>query len=219
MKMEKLFILIVAFAFTFTTSFAQDSAYQKAMKKEISKVVQTDSLASLQQSANAFARISAMNPKNWQPLYYGALAHTLQGFGKSLSLDKKDEVLAKADELLKNADAISPGNSEIVALQGFVLMAKLSADPANRGQSLSGAVMAAYSRALAIDRENPRALAMLAQMEFGMAQFFGNESEKACGLAKQSHAIFESQDETALHAAMQPTWGKQMAVSLLSRCK
>ncbi|REA58527.1 hypothetical protein DSL64_20800 [Dyadobacter luteus] len=217
--MKKLFFLIVVFAFTFTTSFAQDSAYQKAMKKEIAKVISTDSLGSLQQSANAFARIAAINPKEWQPLYYGALAFTFQGFSPALNLDKKDEVLAKADELLKSAEAVSPGNSEIVALQGFVLMAKLSADAANRGQSLSGTIMATYGKALAIDGKNPRALAMLAQMELGMAQFFGNGPEKACGLAKQSQAIFDAQDEAVLIANMQPTWGKPMARSVNSKCK
>lgn len=217
--MKKLLTLIAIFAFCFTVTFAQETAYQKAMKKEIAKVIGTDSVSSLQQSANAFARIAALNTKEWQPLYYGALAYTFQGFSPSLSLDKKDEVLAKADELLKTAEAVSPGNSEIIALQGFVLMAKLSADAANRGQSLSGTIMATYGKALAIDGKNPRALAMLAQMELGMAQFFGNGPEKACGLAKQSQAIYEAQDEAALIANMLPTWGRPMAKSVLSKCK
>ncbi|HEV7382115.1 MAG TPA: hypothetical protein VGN64_20105 [Dyadobacter sp.] len=217
--MKKLFILLAIFVFAGTTSFAQDFAYQKAMKKEIAKVISTDSLGALQQSANAFARIAAVNTKEWQPLYYGALAHIFQGFNQSLGLDKKDEVLSKADELLKAAEAVSPGNSEIVALQGFVLMAKLNADAANRGQSLSGPIMATYGKALAIDGKNPRALAMLAQMELGMAQFFGNGPEKACGLARQSQAIFDSQDEATRIADMLPTWGKPMAKSVLGKCK
>ncbi len=217
--MKSISFTIVVLCFAFVAAFGQDSPYQKAMKKEIAKVIETDSLNELQQSANAFARISELNPKEWLPVYYNALAYTFQGFNKNLSLDKKDEALAKASELVKKAGTLSAGNAEIVTLEGFILMAKLSADPANRGQSMSGQVLAAYGMALGIDGKNPRALAALAQMEFGMAQFFGSGTEKACGLAKQSAAIYAAQDEQALKAAMLPTWGRSMANGLIKSCK
>ena len=59
----------------------------------------------------------------------------------------------------------------------------------------------------------------MAQMEYGMAQFFGSGTDKACGLAKQSLAIFNGQDETALKAAVQPTWGKNQAERLVGKCR
>lgn len=217
--MKKSFSLIAIFLFTITFVFAQDSPYQKAMKKEISKVIVADSISQLQQSANAFSRIAELNTKEWQPLYYGALAYTYQGLSRSLSLDQKDAALAKAEELANKADAISPDNAEIITMKGFILMAKVSADPGTRGQSLSGQVMATYGKALSIDGENPRALGLLAQMEFGMAQFFGNGTDKACGLAKQSLAIFAGQDEEALKTNMQPTWGRPVTEQLVKRCK
>ena len=83
---------------------------------------------------------------------------------------------------------------------------------------MSGQAMATYGKALALDNKNPRALALLAQMEYGMAQFFGNGSEKACTLAKQSQAIFASQDAEVLKVAMMPTWGKNMAESMVKKC-
>lgn len=217
--MKKLFSTIAVFLFAVSLTIAQDSPYQKVMKKEIAKVIETDSLPLLQESANAFARIAEMNPKEWQPLYYGSLAYTFQGLNKTLSLNEKDEALAKAEELAKKADIFSPNNAEIVTLQGFIIMAKVNADPANRGQSLSGQVMAAYGKALSIDNKNPRALALMAQMEYGMAQFFGSGSEKACKLAKQSQAVFAGQDEEALKAAVLPTWGKSMVDKLLKKCE
>ncbi|GGM98642.1 hypothetical protein GCM10010967_35640 [Dyadobacter beijingensis] len=198
---------------------AQDSPYQKAMKKEIAAVLHTDSLPQLQRSANAFARIAELNPTEWQPAYYQALACTFQSFNKTLALDKKDEVLAMADELIKKADALSPGNAEIITMQAFVTIAKLSADPAGRGQSLSGVAMQTLGKSMAIDSKNPRTLVLTAQMEFGMAQFFGSGTEKACGLAKQSLAIFSAQDEEALKAALLPTWGKNQAEGLVGKCK
>ena len=110
-------------------------------------------------------------------------------------------------------------NAEIVTLQGFILMAKVSADPSSRGQSLSGQVMATYGKALAIDNKNPRALVLMAQMERGMAQFFGSGMEKACALAKQSFEIFAGQDAEAMKAAIQPTWGKKLADGMVKSCK
>ena len=217
--MKKSLSLIAVILLTITFVFAQDSPYQKAMKKEIARVIVADSISRLQQSANAFSRIAELNAKEWQPLYYGALAYTYQGLARSLTLDQKDAALAKAEELVNKADGISPDNSEIITLKGFILMAKVSADPGSRGQSLSGQVMATYGKALSIDSKNPRALGLLAQMEFGMAQFFGNGTEKACGLAKQSLAIFASQDEEALKTNMQPTWGRSVTEQLVKRCK
>ena len=198
---------------------AQDSPYQKAMKKEIAKLIAADSLPQLQQSANAFARISELNPNEWQPLYYQSLAYTYQGLNRGLTLDKKDEALAKAEELVKKADGISPNNAEIVTLQGFVTMAKVSADPAGRGQSLSGQVMQTFGKALSIDNKNPRALVLMAQMEYGMAKFFGSGTEKACGLSKQSVTVFAGQDEEALKAAILPTWGKTLAEGMVKNCQ
>ena len=66
--MKKLFTIIALFLLTVSVTIAQDSPYQKAMKKEIAKVIETDSIPELQQSANAFARIAEMNAKEWQPL-------------------------------------------------------------------------------------------------------------------------------------------------------
>jgi tetratricopeptide (TPR) repeat protein len=212
------FLLFSLFSLITFTSFAQETTYQKAMKKEIAKVISTDSLPQLQQSANAFARIAELNPKEWQPFYYQALAYTFQGLNKDLSMDKKDASLSQAEELARKADALSPNNAEIVALQGFVTMAKLSADPASRGQSLSGLALQTFGKALAIDKQNPRALILMAQMELGMAKFFGSGTEKACGLAKQSLAVFDSQDEEALKAAILPTWGKNMAKGVAKNC-
>jgi tetratricopeptide (TPR) repeat protein len=217
--MKKL-ILTIAFVYCAVLSvFAQESPYQKAVKKEISNLEKADSLSKFQQSANAFARISQINPREWQPYYYGALAYIYLGLDGSLSLQKKDEALAKAEELIKKAEAISANNVEIVTLEGFKVMAEVSADPAGRGQSLSGTVMHHFGKALSIDPKNPRATILMGQMELGMASFFHSGTEKACGLVKQSQAIFAMQNDEALKAALMPTWGRSLADRLSKACQ
>ena len=107
--MKKLLTIIAVFFATISFTIGQDSPYQKAMKKEIAKVIETDSIPQLQESANAFARIATMNTNEWQPLYYNSLAYIFIGLNRALTLDKKDEALAKAEDLAKKADGLSPG--------------------------------------------------------------------------------------------------------------
>lgn len=214
---KSLFTIALIFA-VMVSIFAQENPYNKVMITEISKLDQADSLKKFQQSANAFSRISQLNPKEWQPYYYGALAYIYQGLDGSSSLTKKDEALAKAAELIKKADAISPDNSEIITLEGFKVMAEVSADPASRGQSLSGTVMNNFGKALKIDPENPRAALLMAQMEFGMAKFFNSGTEKACDLVKKSQVSFAGQNEEVLKASLLPSWGKNLADKLSKFC-
>lgn len=216
--MKKIVVMLSILLVFSLKLLAQDNPYQKVMKKEIAKLLEADSLPQLQQSAHAFARITELNATEWLPVYYQALAYTYQGLNNALNTGKKDEVLAKAEELAQKADAISPNNPEIVTLQGFVIMAKLNADPAGRGRSLSGMVLQIFGKSLALENKNPRTLVLMAQMEYGMAQFFGSSTEKACGLAKQSLAIFNGQDQEALKAAMLPAWGKGQAEGLAQSC-
>ena len=216
--MKTILTFAALFFLTISLSFAQDARYQNVMKKEIEKVISSDSISHLQESANSFARVSELFPNEWQPFYYSALAYTFQGLNNTLTMDKRDLALDKANELVAKAANLSPNNAEIVTLQGFILMAKLNVDPASRGQSMSGKVMSTYGMALGIDSKNPRALALLAQMEYGMAKFFGSGTEKSCGIAKQSLAIFETQDEAARKEAILPTWGKNLASGLVKKC-
>jgi tetratricopeptide (TPR) repeat protein len=217
--MKRSLSAIALFLYVTLSAFAQDSPYQKAMKKEIAGLNEAGSLNEFQQSANGFERIIQLNPNEWQPYYYNALAYIYQGLDNSLSLTKKDEVLAKAGELIKQAQDLSPNNSEIVTLEGFKIMAQVSADPGSRGQSLSGTVLSTFGKAMKMDPQNPRAVLLMGQMELGMAKFFHSGTERACGLVKQSQAIFAAQDDETLKAKLAPTWGRRVADQSAKACQ
>ncbi|HAZ26352.1 MAG TPA: hypothetical protein DCY95_18715, partial [Algoriphagus sp.] len=80
---------------------------------------------------------------------------------------------------IDKAEKLAPANSEVTALKGYAIMGKISLDPASRGQNLSPQAMQLFGKAINLDRENPRALYLMAQMEYGMAQFFGSGTDKA----------------------------------------
>ncbi|MCC5932034.1 MAG: hypothetical protein JJU28_22505 [Cyclobacteriaceae bacterium] len=195
-------------------SLASNEAYQKAMQLEIIQLYQAGSIDALQKSANAFTRIASMNPDEWLPHYYAAWAYVHMGFRSQGNLKEKDGFYAEAKKHTEKAGKISTNNSEIVALQGYIIMGELSADPATRGQQLSALAMQTFGKAISLDQENPRALLMMAQMEWGTAQFFGQGPEKACGLLQSSLALFEKESATVEKESLKPAWGKEYAEGL-----
>lgn len=207
-----LFILFVSFSSILS---AQDSAFYKAMEKGLEMMKENNSLEENQNTANLFDRISEKEMEEWLPLYYSSLTYIYMSFGDSLDLNQRDAYLAKAKERAQKAADLSENNVEIVVLMGYVDMARLSADAATRGPSLSAVVMQTFGKAIGMDPTNPRALLMMARMEYGMSQFFGSGTEKACGMATQSLASFSNQSASGIL----PSWGKGMAQEMVNSCE
>jgi tetratricopeptide (TPR) repeat protein len=221
--MKNQFILVIIFCALMSISSQSrlsNEAYIKAMETEIRLLYLAGSVEALQKSANAFTRIAEINPEEWLAHYYAAWAYVHMGFRSQGGLQEKDGFFAQAKMHAEKAGKISPGNAEIVAMQGYIIMGELSADPATRGQQLSALAMQTFGKAISMDKENPRALLMMAQMEWGTAQFFGQGPEKACGLLQSSLALFEKESATVEKESLKPTWGKEYAEGLKSEiCK
>lgn len=210
-------ILIFAISLFFT-AFAQaaDPAFITAMQKQLEAKKTIETYEQSQTVSNGFLRIAEASQTEWLPYYYAALLKTEAVFRFDI---EKDKTLDEAMELAKKADQLAPGNSEITALQGYILMGKISLDPANRGQSLSPQAMQLFGKAINLDRENPRAVSLMSQMELGMSQFFGTGPEKACGMARMSMDLFKKEEAKVTPDYILPTWGKNQANQILSNCK
>lgn len=213
--MKTLFIFTLALLVN-TLAFA-NPAYEKAMKQQIEALEAASTQAEYLAVANAFERIAQKETTEWLPLYYASYSYLNVGsVDRSMSLDEKDKYFAKASEIADKAAEIREDHSEITALKGYITMAKLSADAANRGQSLSPLAMQLFNQSIAQNPENPRALYLLGRMQYGMAQFFGQGTEDACKLVKQSVALFEAQpDEETIY----PSWGEASAKAMIKNCQ
>jgi cytochrome c-type biogenesis protein CcmH/NrfG len=209
--MKKYSLTIIVLMLFSLMTYASNEAYEKAMLKELQNMKSAASPEDLQKVANGFARIAQMMPEEWLPDYYAALALANAGFRSEGGADVKDPFFEQAKKHVEKAAKISPNNSEVVALQGFITMGELAVDPASRGQHLSGLAMQTFGKAVDLNRQNPRAIMMLGQMELGMAQFFGQGPEKACGLVDASLALFAKEAAEAKEGNFNPTWGKGMA--------
>lgn len=214
--MKKYFLSLVFLFAALSLAKANDPAYENAMKKQLQAMKSIQSAEESQNVSNAFLRIAEAKNEEWLPLYYAAYLQTMAAFRFEVN---KDQYFDQAMELTKKAEKISPNNSEIIALQGFIVMGKLAVDPMNRGQEMSPQAMQLFGKAIALDKENPRATTLMAQMQLGTAQFFGQGPEQACGLAKVGLDLYAKEEAKISENYLLPTWGKNQALQVLNACK
>jgi tetratricopeptide (TPR) repeat protein len=206
--------LLLVFVFSVTCSFANDDKFKAAMLKNINLVYTADSVSQYQQAANALERISQAEPTRWEPLYYAAFAYILMS-GKEADKAKRDAYLDQALGAISKAKVLVHDESELIAMEGFAHMMRIPIDPASRGMMYAPKAMQAFERAVALNANNPRALALKAQMEFGTAQFFKSGTEASCAINVKALELFATsvpKDELA------PVWGKDMAEGLAKKC-
>ena len=186
--------------------------YTDQMTKNIELVYKAQSPEELQQAVNAFERIGNAEKVKWEPFYYASFGNIMLAVRQTDGAIK-DRYLDLARVLLDQASAINSNESEIVTLEGFIHTIRLTVDPISRGQQYSVLSMQAFGKALGINPNNPRAMILMAQMQFGTAQFFKQETTEACETASKAVGLFvETKDSIA------PSWGKGMAEALLKQC-
>jgi hypothetical protein len=194
---------------------ANDDKYISAMRKNIELLYEAKSTAERQQTVNALERIASAEPTKWEPRYYIAFGYIMMANDeKQTSL--KDSYLDQALNAVSKAKELAPNESEVIALEGFVHMIRLTVDPASRGQQYSALAFQSFMKAVNLDADNPRALGLLAQMQYGTAQFFGSPTDEACATmikALEKFDTFTSENPLA------PTWGRPMTESMRPNCE
>lgn len=212
--MKKTTLIIGMLVAAMVLQAQHQEAYIKAMKSGLEKMSSANTVESLQAVAGQFERVAAV-ANDWHSNYYAGLAYTRMS-GMAEGIESKDTYSAKALALTKKAKELTPNNSEVVALEGYVYLMQLAADPGARGQTLSPKVMQTFTTAIKMNPQNPRAMTLMAQMQFGTAQFFGSSTADACGMAKSSLDLFEKEEKGK---SFDPTWGQQLAEALIGQCE
>ncbi len=211
MKTVALFLVL----FIPISVFANDAKYKEQMAKHIQIVYNSQTIEELQPAVNALDRIASAEKTKWEPYYFSAFGSLMMAT-RSTEAAKKDGYLDAAMSAIENGKKINPNESELIALEGFVYMMRVTVDPATRGQQYSSLAFQTYNKALNMNPENPRALALLAQMQFGTAQFFGASTEEPCATAKKA---LEKFDTYRSENSLAPVWGKSITQGLLKNCK
>jgi hypothetical protein len=214
MKKSVLIPLLLTMLVASLKSKANDVKYEEAMQKNIQAVYSAATIEELQATVNAFERIANAEKNKWEPLYYSAFGYIMMSTRETVAATK-DSYLDRALECVHRAQAIAGDESEIAAIEGFVYMMQVSVDPASRGPKLMGLAVQQFQRALKLNPENPRALALLAQMQYGAAQFFGSDTTEACSTNDASLAKFAG---FKAQSVLAPQWGKSMAEEMKQNC-
>ncbi|QAA82952.1 hypothetical protein EI546_15045 [Aequorivita sp. H23M31] len=131
------------------------------------------------EAANMFVRIAKAEPDNWLPPYYVALINVVYSFGEK-DKSKLSEQLAKAQNFINDATALSPDNPDIMVVQAQLYTAWIVFDGQQYGMMYSPKASGLYEKALAIDPENPRTIMARAEWNIGSAKYFGEPVEAYC---------------------------------------
>jgi hypothetical protein len=206
--------MFLFFTFFISISAIGNDKFEKAMSENISKVYASKTIDDYQLAINNLTRIAEAEKDRWEPQYYITYSYIMIAFQEPEST-KKDEWLVYAQDHLDKALAIDAKEVELITLQGFIYTAKLTVDPASRGAQYSALSMQKFGEAVSIDPNNPRALLLLGQMQYGTAQFMGSGVEQACQTISKAVEKFESFEPSS---QISPAWGKELAFSQQQQC-
>lgn len=208
-NMSKNFI-IIAFLVISSALTAQTN-FNKGMKKAFEHWQNGNT----DDAENMFERIAKAEPKEWLPSYYIAQINSLK------SWNEKDEAvlkaqLDKAQEHLDLAMTISEDNPELIVMQAQILTNWVVFDGMTYGMKYGAKISELYTKALALEPENPRATFCKADWELNSAKYFGKDTAPFCDEIEASVKLFDTfKPESEFH----PNWGKERAVVVAEECK
>ncbi len=208
-------VIIYLFALIALNTNAQDSKYVSIMEKVISQLDSAKDISAFQNNSNTLERIAIANPTEWLPGYYQSYCFVMMGMRQE-SNSKKDEFYDKAELLINKADSISPNNSEIYVMKAWIMSMKISVDPASRGQKYGMQSAMFNSKAVELDKENPRAYFMKGQGTMYTPEQFGGGAAKALPILEQAVAKYKTFKPSS---SIMPRWGEPQAIQALERCK
>lgn len=207
--MKKL-ILVFAMALMTATIIKSQSLYETNMEKAF----RFWSEGKVTESVALFERIAQAEKGEWIPLYHAANV-LISGQFSIEDQTERNAMLEKAKGIIAEAHQRSENNSEIITLEGLLYTGYVSMDPGTYGMKYSSKIMQLHSKAVALNPDNPRALANKIEYEMGTAAFFGNDSAPFCKQMKEIIPKFENQK---LSAPFAPSYGIERAKKVAESC-
>lgn len=213
--MKKLFLFMAA-GLLAVSSFAQSEKYVAAMKKNLAELDSGfKNPAYLLTIANNFERIANAEKTQWLPYYYAAFCQVNIGFFEQ-DKTRVDGIADKATELIKKADSLNPGNSEISCIKSMIASCHMMVNPMVRWQEYGAESNNNMEAAMKQDPANPRPYYLKGQGLKYTPEQFGGGCKTALPVletALEKYASFQPASE--LH----PNWGKEIAQGLVDGCK
>jgi len=205
-------VLIIVMAIFSLTVFSNEESYRNEMEKNIKSIEKAKLLNEFQELANKFERIAKAEKEKWLPYYYSAFCTINMSF---LTKEKCDQYLDEAQKMIDEANLLSPNNSEIETLQGFLYLGRIMADPQTRGMKYSPMATACFEKAKALNPNNPRPYYLLGQNLLHTPVQFGGGKTVACPILK---IAFEKYNSFKPESEISPNWGMKHTKELIKNC-
>ncbi|MES2827939.1 MAG: hypothetical protein V4687_07285 [Bacteroidota bacterium] len=164
-------------------------------------------------AANYFERIATAEQNQWLPQYYTAFCQLHTAMIGKQTTEIKDALYDKALVFVAKADELSPNNSEVYALKGYIIFMKMSLSPQARAMTMIPQAGSLIGKAIALNPENPRAYLLMGQNTFYTPEAFGGGKLKAKPTLETAKAKFDAEKATGLN----PSWGKSRCAALLQQ--
>lgn len=212
--MKKTLLFLILMLAVFTTTYAQNEKYTKAMEEAIAKIKYMTPTPELMQAAGQLERIGNAETAEWLPAYWASYAYMLIAV-KETEVAKKDAMLDKAADFYRKVAQQQPDSDETLVLAAQLASARLSVDPENRWQQYGAEFEAALGKARQKNPENPRIYALQGQALFYTPEQFGGGKTVACPVLKQAAEKFATfKPASSIH----PSWGQDTNQYLLGQC-
>ncbi|NQT77208.1 MAG: hypothetical protein HQ565_05810 [Bacteroidetes bacterium] len=211
--MKKIILTSIIVLATMIT-FAGEKEYMQAMEKNLQELKTAKTAADFQQIANNFEQISEAEGNKWLPYYYVSYSYMNYIFvGKGT--EDIDKYLDMAEAFLEKARELSPDNSEIEVLQGWIYQGRIQVDPMGRGMVYSEKAAASFGKAKNLNPGNPRIYFLTGQNILHTPEMFGGGADAACPyflVAMEKFETFEPE------SSVSPNWGKEYNNKLAAGC-
>lgn len=210
--MRYLIILSILLFGTLQTIIASD--YEKIMGENLQKMYTAQSIEQLTDVANQFERIAAKESGQWLPAYYQAYSYVwMLQINNSLPNNEKSKILDKAQVVLDGLKKRFDKESEVFALQGLVYQMRISDE--GSAYELSMKADEAFSIAVKLNPDNPRALYLKGCNVFYTPELFGGGPAKAKPILEKAQNLFAA---NKAENSLLPAWGKEHCAYMLEQC-
>jgi len=193
---------------------AVPAGYAEQLGATIAQVMHTGDAAELQALAAKLERAATVAPADWLPRYYQAYALVISSFVSKESGAAKDQLLDRAEAALAQALRLKGDESEVLTLHAYLYQARLSIEPAVRGQQYSAKVLEAVDQAEALNPANPRPYLIEANNVYFTPAAFGGGAATARPQYEQAKARFAAFRPAS---PLAPNWGQEQLLSRLQQ--
>lgn len=210
--MKKISLLLVMLISMYGSLIAQSEKYVGAMSNTLIKMKEAKDANDFENTAAAFERIADAEKNQWLPYYYAALTKARMSIQK---MGDQDKLADEAQALIDKAKNIET-NSEILCVESMIATDKMLVDPPARWMQYGQASMQFLEEAKKADTTNPRPYALQAISLRNTPEAFGGGCDAAKPIAKKALELFATFKPTS---EIHPSWGKELAQSIIDGCK